>query len=113
MIKRIRLSSGQKIYAHSEAVCSGNACCIHNPSDHHMREWKQWWRDDIGLMERMCPHGIGHPDPDHMTFVLSSRPLDGSPMGLHGCDGCCQPVFIVDGEVVSECVTDSPKLLPP
>jgi hypothetical protein len=46
-----------------------------------MRDLPQHYRDDTGLMERTCPHGIGHPDPDGA----------GSPgyIGEHGCDGCC------------------------
>ena len=52
-----------------------------------MRDWPQVWRDDTGVMERTCPHGIGHPDPDHMAYVLSVNPE--SVDGIHGCDGCC------------------------
>lgn len=55
---------------HGPAVCRGPLddtgkpiCCIHNPSDHHMRTWRQNWRGDKGVMERLCSHGIGHPDP--------------------------------------------------
>jgi hypothetical protein len=33
-------------------------------------------------MERICPHGIGHPDPDDPAF---KNPIE----GVHGCDGCC------------------------
>lgn len=42
--------------------------------------WPQHWRGDRHLMERICPHGVGHPDPD-----------DINPDGVHGCDGCCRP----------------------
>jgi hypothetical protein len=27
---------------------------------------KTHWRDDAGKMERICPCGVGHPDPDSM-----------------------------------------------
>lgn len=72
--------------------CYGRPCVIHNPSDHHMRDWPLHWRDDRGICERICPcphgpgahddgshcgHGIGHPDPDQLGD------------GVHGCDGCC------------------------
>ena len=45
-----------------------------------MRDWPQHFRDDRGIMERICPHGVGHPDPDDY--------LAGD--GMHGCDGCCR-----------------------
>lgn len=79
---------------HPPEQCAGRACCIHNPSDHHMRSWRQLWRADRGLMERLCEHGIGHPDPDHMSYVRSINPdtVDGIHVdGIHGCDGCCRP----------------------
>jgi hypothetical protein len=44
-----------------------------------MKEWPQNWREDRGIMERICPHGIGHPDPDDPTTDK-----------IHGCDGCCE-----------------------
>lgn len=71
---------------HPPERCAGEPCVIHNPSDHHMREWPTNWRGDTGVMERMCPHGIGHPDPDAMAFERTQRHAW---MGVHGCDGCC------------------------
>lgn len=70
---------------HSSDKCKGQFCCIHNPSDHHMRSWPQHWRGDRNLMERTCPHGVGHPDPD-----------DPNPDKSHGCDGCCTPEHCKD-----------------
>ena len=49
---------------HSPSACAGANCTIHNRSDHHMRSFPQHWRSDRGIMERICPHGVGHPDPD-------------------------------------------------
>lgn len=63
---------------HSPNGCFGRPCIIHAPSDHHMRDWPIIWRDDRGITERACAHGVGHPDPDQ-------RPGD----MIHGCDGCC------------------------
>lgn len=73
---------------HGPQQCQGQACCIHNPSGHHMRSWPQNWRADRGLMERICRHGVGHPDPDHMSYVLTINPATAD--GVHGCDGCCR-----------------------
>ena len=77
---------------HSRSKCEGRdtPCCIHDPSDHHMRTWEMNWRSDTGVMERICPHGIGHPDPDHMAYVLSAQGDEGRWQGVHGCDGCCR-----------------------
>lgn len=63
---------------HYDWQCKGEYCTMHNRSDHHMRSFPQYWRSDMGFMERTCPHGIGHPDPDE----IAKRPG-------HGCDGCC------------------------
>lgn len=41
-------------------------------------------------MERICPHGVGHPDPDHIAFVERVAGKDvASVEAVHGCDGCC------------------------
>jgi hypothetical protein len=73
--------TSSRITTHDKDKCSGRACVIHNPSDHHMRDWLLNWRDDIKVMERICEHGVGHPDPDHLAYVKGP--------GMHGCDGCC------------------------
>lgn len=67
---------------HPPAQCSGRHCTIHNRSNHRMRGWPQSYRSDTGVMERICEHGIGHPDPD------SPWP-EGDRRWVHGCDGCC------------------------
>jgi len=59
------------------------ACTIHHRTDHHMRSFKQFYRFDRGIMERICTHGIGHPDPDDISII---RKVDD---GVHNCDGCC------------------------
>lgn len=58
-----------------------------------MRAWPLNWRSDRRLMERICPHGVGHPDPDHLAHVARVPFKDGQydSDGTHGCDGCCQP----------------------
>lgn len=78
--------TGQQINVHSKNDCRAKYCVIHNPSSHKMREFKTHWREDRCLMERICPHGVGHPDPDHLDFLpLSQRQTE----SIHGCDGCC------------------------
>lgn len=84
----ICMPSGPSLVVHHPEECAGQACCIHRPSGHHMRDWPQVWRWDLGVMERTCPHGVGHPDPDDLAY---RRRRFGSCDGLdlHGCDGCC------------------------
>lgn len=80
---------GQNLYRlHDPAECAGRACVIHHPSDHHMRGFKLLWRSDRRIFERMCEHGVGHPDPDDLAWHVSQgREHE----GVHGCDGCCYP----------------------
>ncbi len=68
--------TGQIVHVHPRADCEarGGHCCIHNPSDHHMVDWPTHWRDDRGLMERICEHGVGHPDPDDIAFKEAMEP---------------------------------------
>jgi len=66
---------------HGEDECrTPGACTIHSPSDHGMSGFPQGWRADRGFMERICGHGVGHPDPDERLEGVDA---------MHGCDGCC------------------------
>ena len=71
---------------HPATACEGEHCVLHNPSEHHMRSWPTVWRGDKRIMERTCPHGVGHPDPDDLAFHIRN---ERSYVGVHGCDGCC------------------------
>jgi hypothetical protein len=86
----VELVGGQKLLAHRRSDCIGRHCCIHNPSEHLMAEWPQNFRPDRALMERVCPHGVGHPDPDDLDYKRLMQGEDYTPYeALHGCDGCC------------------------
>ena len=73
---------------HKPDACAGHFCVIHNPSDHHMKDWPKLVRAS-GLIERECKHGQGHPDPDSVDY-FERHGIEG--MGVHGCDGCCRKV---------------------
>lgn len=80
------LVGGQRLVrVHDPDKCAGEFCTIHNNSDHHMKDWPQNWRADRGIMERMCEHGVGHPDPDDPTIIKFAYER------VHGCDLCCHP----------------------
>lgn len=76
------------LVTHAPDKCVGESCVIHNPSDHHMRDWPLMWRSDRQLMERTCEHGVGHPDPDDIAYQVRQGRTH---QGIHGCDGCCRP----------------------
>jgi len=87
--------TGQKVVrVHPFSQCQGRPCAIHAPSDHNMRSWPTHLRIpgmfDIKQlhMERICPHGIGHPDPDDAAYHRSLGP--NMSVDVHGCDGCCE-----------------------
>jgi hypothetical protein len=76
---------------HIESMdCHEHGCVIHNPTTHSMSEFPTLWRADRGLMERVCPHGVGHPDPDHMAWYERTYGKEAAATeSIHGCDGCC------------------------
>lgn len=74
---------------HDASLCYGRPCPVHGPSDHHMRSFLPHWRSDRGILERICPHGIGHPDPDQVAYWNETGQ---DWQAVHGCDGCCSEV---------------------
>ena len=76
-------NTDMSFFTHPKDQCAGEVCTIHNRSNHVMRGFPQHWRVDRMIIERICPHGIGHPDPDEYKI------LNGEDDGTHGCDGCC------------------------
>lgn len=80
-------AAGVPYWVHRWRPSCRDGCAIHAPSYHHMRDWPQIMRE-TNLVERICSHGIGHPDPDSLAFY---RKIDseGKWYGVHGCDGCC------------------------
>jgi hypothetical protein len=73
-------NTAEVITAHSADECVHDPCPLHHRTDHGMRAWPQHFRGDRYMMERICAHGVGHPDPDDIETSVNS---------LHGCDLCC------------------------
>lgn len=94
-MEKYTTGTGQVIRVHTKEECRApEACVIHNPSNHSMRDFPTHWRGDRYLMERICSHGVGHPDPDDIAFKRASAKTTADHMnlkyeGVHGCDGCC------------------------
>jgi hypothetical protein len=42
--------------------------------------------DRHNLIERVCRHEVGHPDPDSLEWLHRTGIHDD---GAHECDGCC------------------------
>lgn len=84
-LELVVLEGGEQLYTHPADDCFAQLgpCTIHNRTEHSMRTFPQHWRDDRGIMERICPHGVGHPDPDDFRVRTVKHE------GVHGCDGCC------------------------
>lgn len=84
---------GNEVIVHDPSHCEGEICCIHNPSDHVMKDFKKLFRSRFGmpLIERICPHGVGHPDPDHLSSYKEKYGEKAARYeSIHGCDGCCR-----------------------
>lgn len=88
----VTLVGGEKLVnVHKRHECVGPYCAIHRFSSHGMRNWRQHWRSDRQLMERICPeHGCGHPDPDHLSYIAATRGAKAASIeSIHGCCMCC------------------------
>lgn len=85
--------TGQAVRVHraQDCVTSPEApwCVIHNPMPGPWATWRTHWRTDRKIMERICPHGVGHPAAEYYQRALSTLALD------HGCDTCvCCPAMM-------------------
>ena len=81
---------GRMTNVHDPANCEGRGCAIHNhPSDHPLKDATLNWRQDRGILERICKHGVGHPDMDSASYLDS---IGQGFQNVHGCDGCCAGV---------------------
>lgn len=70
---------------HPATACAGRPCVLHDP----MRTYdpaRLAWRDDLGLFEVVCEHGVGHPAPEE---AYHSAEIGRPERMLHTCDGCC------------------------
>lgn len=81
------------LFVHPLELCLSSRdmpCCIHAPSDHAMRGWRQFWNEAYQIMMRQCPHGEVRPDPDD----LKSQQFRGTTMTVTaalatGIPACC------------------------
>lgn len=84
-----RTGLGQELEnVHDFTAClNSEFCVIHHPMPGPWSEWPTYWREDRRMMERVCPHGVGHP----VAEDYGRGDLSGS-FFVHGCCGCpCNP----------------------
>lgn len=80
------LESGQTIQCHERTECLGQWCAIHQPMPGPWAEWPRLWHNEHNIMERTCPHGIGHPVAEMYDFYIDNgRAFD----LVHGCCSEC------------------------
>ena len=82
----------REVKVHDPEKCAGRPCPFHAPSDHALRDAPLNIRfDRYALVERLCPHGVGHPDPDSLAYYRTEwhELYERQAMAVHGCDGCC------------------------
>jgi hypothetical protein len=83
------LESGQSLQTHPRTACLGTWCCIHAQMPGPWSAWPRLWREDMGIMERVCPCGVGHPVAEMYEHAIF---LNREYMLVHGCCGCpCSP----------------------
>lgn len=104
-------SNGHEVHVHSEGNCAGQHCSIHNPSSHPLTNAPLNWRDDRKMMERICAHGVGHPDPDDVSYNVMVLGKNEEVYSTHGCDGCCAAPTASDSKSKQHIVKES-DLLP-
>lgn len=92
---------GVVAHTHAAHICTGSPCPLHNPSEHHMREWELvligrralggWPLRLLVLSERRCGHGRMHPDPDSLAYVTSHSTMTPGWWADHICcpERCC------------------------
>lgn len=70
------------------AECHERGCTIHSPSTWALSDAPLNWREDRGIFERICEHGVGHTDVDTAEWLaFHGRGAE----AVHGCCGygCC------------------------
>lgn len=83
----IAMHDGTVLVTHGPDICDGQPCCIHNPSQHRMAAWPQFWHNGWKVMFRRCPHEGLFIDPDELKLKLF--PWQMAALGhTYSCDLC-------------------------
>jgi hypothetical protein len=83
------LESGQVLQTHLRSACMGTWCCIHTQMPGPWSSWPRLWRDDRGVMVRVCPCNVEHPVAEMYEPAIY---LNREYMLVHDCCECpCSP----------------------
>ncbi len=88
------VGSGGRTHTKEQCKASRKAgapkgCVLHRPTIHKLTGARQVLRAST-LIEDLCSHGVGHPNPDSAAYLNWRDKTDH--WGIHGCDGCCGPL---------------------
>lgn len=63
-------------------------CSIHNPIPGPWSDWPAYWHQDTLRIMRVCPCGVGHPDPSQFAWWYTKGALE---LSAHACCArkCC------------------------
>jgi hypothetical protein len=82
------LELGQVINTHELDGCMGRWCAIHRPMPGPWSTWPRYWREDLGIMERLCPCPVGHPVAEMYEYTVAQgrmKKLAHICCGIHPC----------------------------
>lgn len=79
---------------HTPDQCEGRLCDVHNRrGEGEQATWPLNWRSDRGIMEVVCPCGVGHPSPAQVEYwAVDHTPRGLVGMAMHGCCGIHCPL---------------------
>lgn len=97
----VAIHNGILSKVHRAEHCLGPHCWVHNPSTHHMCTWPVEWSANERTAQRICQHGLSHPDPDDVAFHQDH----GRDVTMHDCDGCCIGVGVPYARQMEDLVT--------
>lgn len=60
-------------------------------------------RGGVEIVEDICIHGVGHPNKEWLLSLPEERRYY---EGIHGCDGCCDPITEEDVRKAKEGVRE-------
>ena len=80
-----QIDAKRYLHHHDIFSCEGEFCPLHRPKPGAWDSWPLLWRSDRRIMERVCPHGCGHPAVEQLDHWTATGRMY---QAVHGCCGC-------------------------